>query len=117
MHPHRLAVSVLLCLAGISGQDVVAQTSHSSSPSYPLPAVAVTGSTRFRGADLVKATGLKTGSMVTADDLKQAGDRLSQTGLFSQVGYRFDGKVATYTVVDADFTTSARALYELGSSI
>jgi hypothetical protein len=102
MHPHRLAVSVLLCLAGISGLDVVAQTSPSSSPSYPLPAVAVTGSTRFRDADLVKATGLKTGSMVTADDFKQAGDRLSQTGLFSQVGYRFDGKVATYTVVDAD---------------
>ncbi len=91
-----LSSSIAVAQANPSIQAVI------DSPSYPLPSVVVSGSKSFAAADLIKATGLVIGSKVTADDLKRAGDRLSQSGVFSQVSYKFDGKTATYGVVDAD---------------
>ncbi|MGB9198701.1 MAG: POTRA domain-containing protein [Terriglobales bacterium] len=71
-------------------------------PSYMLQAVSITGSKRFSEPDLMKATSLRIGSSVTAEELRQAADRLNQSGAFTQVGYGFDGKVATYVVTDSD---------------
>ncbi len=95
----KLLFYVFLCPAFAVSQADVGQA---SGPSYLLSTIVVTGSTRFLEIDLVRATGLKIGDQVTADNLKRAGDRLNQTGLFSQVGYRFEGKTVTYTVVDAE---------------
>ena len=69
---------------------------------YSLKKITVSGSTRIAEADIVKATGLKPGSTITADDLKQAADRLTQSGVFGQVNYKFDGESAEYTVADAE---------------
>jgi outer membrane protein assembly factor BamA len=71
-------------------------------PSYTLSSVSVTGSKVFAETDIVKASGLTVGSKVTGDDLTQAGNRLSQLGVFTTVSYRFDGRSATYVVVDTD---------------
>jgi len=68
---------------------------------YLLKKVSSSGSTRFAEADIVKASGLKIGSNITAADLKQAADRLGQSGVFAQVSYRFNGDTAIFTVVDA----------------
>ena len=70
--------------------------------------MSVTGSNRYSQADLLKATGLRIGSNVTADDLRLAADRLNQSGAFTQVSYRFDGQVATYVVADSDQLVPAR---------
>lgn len=86
----------------------VAQTRSNSRPisnagaqSFSLKKVSSSGSTRFTEADIIKASGLKIGDTVTADDLKQAADRLGQSGAFAQVSYRFNGDAASYAVVDA----------------
>ncbi len=76
--------------------------SSAAPPSYTLSKVSATGSKLFAETDIVKACGLKTGSKVTGDDLTQAGNRLAELGVFTTVSYRFDGRVATYLVVDAE---------------
>src|SRR5215470_2994570 len=68
---------------------------------FTLKKVSSSGSKRFTEADVVRATGLKPGSTVSADDLKQAAARLGESGVFAQVSYRFNGETADYTVVDA----------------
>src|SRR5215467_14481416 len=76
----------------------VAQTGIQS---FKLNKVSSSGSKRFTEADIVAATGLKTGATITADDLKRAADRLAQSGAFSQVNYRFSGDAAQFELVDA----------------
>jgi outer membrane protein assembly factor BamA len=74
----------------------------SSALGYSLKKITVTGSARIAEADIIKATGLRSGSTITADDLKKAADRLTQSGVFGQVNYKFDGESVEYTVADAD---------------
>ena len=99
----KRSIFVPIALAcAVSLPATPARPQAAPAPSYALPAVHVTGSNRFNQPDLVKATGLRVGSNVTAGDLRQAADRLSQSGAFLQVSYSFDGKVATYVVADSD---------------
>lgn len=84
-------------IAAVAGPAASADTQ-----SFLLSKVTATGSKRFSAADIVKATGLKSGTTVTVDQIKQAASMLSDTGVFSQVGYRYDGRSAEYTVVDAE---------------
>lgn len=93
--------TILACAALFTSARSMSQIVEKA-PTYILPAASVTGSSRFSEADLIKATGLRIGSNVTADDLRAAADRLSQSGAFTQVSYRFDSKVATYVVADSD---------------
>lgn len=72
-----------------------------SSQTFTLKKINTSGSKRFAEMDIINATGLKSGSSVTADDLKRAAERLGQSGVFAQVGYRFNGESADFTVVDA----------------
>jgi len=74
----------------------------SSALGYSLKKITVIGSARIAEADIIKATGLRSGSTITADDLKKAADRLTQSGVFGQVNYKFDGESVEYTVADAD---------------
>jgi len=69
---------------------------------YSLKKIAVTGSARIPEAEIVKATGLTAGANVTAEDLKDAANHLTESGVFSQVSYKFDGETAEYMVVDAE---------------
>jgi outer membrane protein assembly factor BamA len=100
------SVSLLLLL--LSATCVAQTTPASPQPanrlpqSYALHKITTSGSKRFAEADIIQATGLKAGSIVTADDLKQAGDRLGQSSVFAQVSYRFDGETADFTVADAE---------------
>ena len=80
---------------------LVADIPSAVGQSYMLKKINSRGTTRFSEADIVKASGLKIGSNITAADLKQAADRLGQSGVFAQVSYRFDGDTASFNVVDA----------------
>ena len=103
----RLTVVLASSVLFIASRTL-SQTAPTAAPSYVLPSVSVTGSNRFTQADLIKATGLRAGSNVTADDLRLAADRLNQSGAFTQVSYRFDRQVATYVVADSDQFVPAR---------
>jgi len=64
--------------------------------------VLVTGSERYHEDDLVRATGLKVDSQVTADDLQNAANRLGNSGAFSSVEFLFKPAIGTKGV-EADF--------------
>jgi outer membrane protein insertion porin family len=75
---------------------------------YRLQQVRVVGSQRFREADLVAALGLRVGSTVDLDALKQAADRLMATGVLANLEYKYtplsSGLQVEYTATDgADF--------------
>ncbi|HEY6969663.1 MAG TPA: POTRA domain-containing protein [Candidatus Angelobacter sp.] len=102
---HRIVIRsilfvLLLCELSFS-QTKPAPTTNAASQKFVLQSVTSSGSNRFSPADIVKAAGLKPGDTVTVDDVKQAANRLAQSGVFAQVGYRFDGRYAEYQVVDA----------------
>jgi outer membrane protein insertion porin family len=69
---------------------------------YHLVRVLVTGSERYHEDDLVRATGLKTDSLVTVDDLQNAANRLGNSGAFSSVQFLFKPAIGTKGV-EADF--------------
>jgi outer membrane protein assembly factor BamA len=74
-----LAGLLFFCIHGL----LFAQTS------FRLQSVRVVGSKRFSEQDLIAALGLKTGTMVDLDTLKQAADRLMQTGVLANLEYRY----------------------------
>jgi outer membrane protein assembly factor BamA len=69
---------------------------------YHLVRVLVTGSERYGQEDLVRATGLKTDTQVTSDDLQAAANRLGNSGAFSSVQYLFKPAIGA-SGVEADF--------------
>ena len=96
---NRSGVFILLLSAICAAQT---KAPASAPQSFALSKVTTSGSKRFAEADIVKATGLKVGGRVTADDLKQAADRLGQSAVFAQASYSFNGETADFTVVDAE---------------
>ncbi|HWZ43404.1 MAG TPA: POTRA domain-containing protein [Candidatus Saccharimonadales bacterium] len=70
---------------------------------YQLARVVLRGSKRYSGTDLLRATGLKIDSQVTAADLQDAAQRLNSTGVFSTVQYLFKPVAGALTGVEADF--------------
>ena len=73
--------------------------------SFRPQTVRVVGSHRFQEADLIASLGLKPGSDVDLDALKQAADRLMQTGVLASLEYKYTplstGIVVEYDVTDA----------------
>jgi outer membrane protein assembly factor BamA len=70
---------------------------------YQLARVVLRGSKRYSEADLLRATGLKIDSQVTAADLQAAAERLNGTGVFATVQYVFKPAIGSYNGVEADF--------------
>jgi hypothetical protein len=75
---------------------------------YRLTKIVVTGSSRYKDADLVRATGLTLNAQVTLDDLQNAAARMGSGGVFSSVQFAFtpaggaNSVEADYTVKDSD---------------
>jgi outer membrane protein assembly factor BamA len=74
-------------------------------PNARLAAVDVAGVERLDKATLIDATGLRPGASITLADLDAAAARLGQTGLVSEVSYRYTYRGAdvtvTFTVAEA----------------
>jgi outer membrane protein assembly factor BamA len=94
-------ILLLLAPAAIASPRVTPSSEHGDAQSFPLKKVRSIGSKLFSEADIVKATGLKIGSSVTRNDLQEAADRLGQSGVFTQVTYRYDGETVEFALVDA----------------
>src|SRR5713226_8430292 len=56
---------------------------------WPLAAIAVTGNKVFPTETIVKASGLKLGDRVRLEDLRRAVDRLTATGAFETISFRY----------------------------
>jgi outer membrane protein assembly factor BamA len=99
MHIRPLA---LFLLCGLSSGVLCAisqKNSAQSQPVYKLQAVRFVGS-HYSQEELVKASGLKLGGEASAQDFQHAATALSETGLFSEVKYRFNGAEAEYQLTD-----------------
>jgi len=69
-----------------------------SEPKGKIAAIKVTGSKRYREAQVVAASGLKVGETVGREELQSAADRLAQLGPFLSARYRFTSSGENITV-------------------
>jgi outer membrane protein assembly factor BamA len=83
------AISLLLSLLSTLGSppNVFAQSSNSQS--YRLATMKFTGLNRFSETQAGKATGLRTGDSVTQAQLAAAVDKLTKSGAFENVSFRY----------------------------
>jgi outer membrane protein insertion porin family len=76
-----------------------------STGQFKLADVTVVGSAHYQEPEIVRASGLKIGELVSVDTLKQAATRLGTSGVFAEVNYRYHtrGEALTveFTVQDA----------------
>jgi outer membrane protein assembly factor BamA len=99
----RFATFALLAIILYPVHEIAAE--YAQAQGDRLAAVTVTGSHRFKSQEIAGATGLRTGSNITRDELQGAADRLARLGLFQNVQYKFssgaNGLSAEYEVADA----------------
>ena len=63
-----------------------------------LASATATGSSKFTSAEIIGASGLKVGEPVTRATFQLAANRLAETGLFSEVHYRFSSQGQNVTI-------------------
>src|SRR3974390_2032079 len=87
----RLASLILaLLFSPFSPRASAQQSSAQAAPqSSPLASIEVTGSKRYRSAQIAPLTGLHVGTAVSRDDLQQGANHLAALGIFIGVQYRF----------------------------
>src|SRR5215467_12965286 len=98
----RTSVFALLLLLTAAPLPAAAQTADNVTAS--LREVRIEGQKHLSEAQAVAITGLSVGSQVGRTDLQVAADKLTQTGLFDKVSYRFEtrtGVVVTYHVEES----------------
>ncbi len=103
-----LSRAVLACGLVILGLSIgMASARAQSSPptsSFRLAAVEFTGLTRFTQAQASAASALRVGDTITSSQLTVAADRLSRSGVFESVSYKFvtrgEELTATFAVVE-----------------
>lgn len=86
----------MLALAVCSPVPAYGQKPFSQVPAEQrrLIEIKVTGSKRFREADIVAATGLQLGTTVVEDDFKRAARNLGDTGVFTDIAYSYSYSIA-----------------------
>ena len=84
-----------MVVAGLCLSSALAQTARKPSPkelppsAFKLISVKTTGTQRYKSEEIVAASGLQIGQVVSEDDFKKAARLLSDTGAFSDVLYSF----------------------------
>jgi outer membrane protein insertion porin family len=91
---------LLFCLAGQSllftAVAVRAQAPAANSPpSATIASIKVTGAQKFPSDQIVAASGLKSGDVVTAAQIQDSTNRLAALGIFSAVNFRYTSKADT----------------------
>lgn len=72
---------------------VRAQTPAANSPpSSAIASIKITGSKKFPADQIIAASGLKPGDVVTAEQIQEATNRLAALGIFSAVNFRYTSK-------------------------
>jgi len=84
-----VAVHLLLFVALAARAQMPAPN---SSPSSTIASIKVSGAQKFPADQIIAASGLKTGDMVTAAQIQDATNRLAALGTFSAVNFRYASK-------------------------
>jgi outer membrane protein assembly factor BamA len=80
----------LILLAALA---VRAQTPAASSPpSSSIASIKITGGKKFPADQIIAASGLKSGDVVTSQQIQDATNRLAALGIFSAVNFRYTSK-------------------------
>jgi outer membrane protein assembly factor BamA len=88
--PLAIVVAQFLLFAALA---VRAQTPAANSPpSSTIASIKVTGAQKFPADQIITASGLKAGDVVTAEQIQDATNRLSALGIFSAVNFRYAAK-------------------------
>src|SRR5215204_2552595 len=74
---------VLFAVSPAQGQQPAADAT------FLIDTIVVTGARRYKNDQVVKVSGLTTGSPVRIADLEGAARRMADTGLFNNVSYRY----------------------------
>jgi len=91
--PRKSLQTVLLALFLLTTPSIYAQQKSASAvKSSRIAGITVTGTRKFPTDQIVSATGLKIGDVITTEQIQAAADRLAALGLFSSVNYRFSPK-------------------------
>jgi len=88
--PLAIVVAQFLLFAALAGRAQA--PSANSPPSSTIASIKVTGAQKFPADQIIAASGLKTGDVVTADQIQEATNRLSALGIFSAVNFRYAAK-------------------------
>jgi outer membrane protein assembly factor BamA len=89
---------ILLAFASVHFILLAALAAHAqapaaaSPPSSTIAAIKITGAKKFPAEQVIAASGLKPGDVVTADQIQDATNRLSALGIFSSVNFRYTSK-------------------------
>ncbi len=67
-----------------------AKAAATARPAWPIDSLAVEGNRNYTEAQILQVSGLKVGQKVTKGDFDAARDRLIATGVFENVGYRYE---------------------------
>ena len=88
---HRSIAAVYLIF--FAALAVCAQApAPTSTPSSTIASIKITGSKKFPADQIITASGLKSGDVVTAEQIQDATNRLSALGIFSSVNFRYTSK-------------------------
>jgi outer membrane protein assembly factor BamA len=101
------AVHFLLCAA----LSVRAQTPAANSPpSSTIASIKITGAQKFPADQIIATSGLKTGDVVTSQQIQDATNRLSALGIFSAVNFRYGAKG---TAINLEFQVQEAPAYPI----
>src|SRR5215472_1517004 len=104
MRRNSRASLVFLPLLLLTAAPLPAAAQTADNVTASLREVRIEGQKHLSEAQAVAITGLSVGSQVGRTDLQVAADKLTQTGLFDKVSYKFEtrtGVVVTYQVVES----------------
>lgn len=80
--------SLIFAVAAVHAQAPAAN----ASPSSAISSIKVTGAQKFPPDQIITASGLKSGDVVTAAQIQDATNRLAALGIFSAVNFRYTSK-------------------------
>ena len=86
------AILIVGAAAGVRAQSPAPDSAQASTKSSKIAAITVTGTQKFPTDQIIAASGLKPGDVVTTEQIQGAADRLAALGIFSTVNYRFSSK-------------------------
>jgi outer membrane protein assembly factor BamA len=85
-------------LSALLATCLFAPSTHLSAQNFILPKISFTGAPAYSQADLLAFSGLKPGATSTAAEVQSAAQRLSDTGLFSDVHFESNTQGLIYTL-------------------
>lgn len=72
---------------------------ESAPPSSAIASIKITGAQKFPADQIIAASGLKPGDMVTAAQIQEATNRLASSGIFSSVNFHYAAKGSAIELV------------------